>query len=188
MANSTPLILAVGGVFLLTWYGFRQVREERVRRTALPTPGTPDYQHTAAVALSGEFQAGLRSGDLFPGGAVLCPHCGIEFPAGVAFCDCGTETVDADEFDDIEMPFSPCGSDRDDEESEESLVCIHVAGSYWKASLVKSYLESHGIFCVTRGNVASTFSHPHLPGGGEVRLMVQPHEAGKARTLLENCG
>jgi hypothetical protein len=183
MPDSTPLILAVGGVVLLTWYGIRQARVERSQRLPLPARGTEQYQHLAESALSGEFRLTPLS-ESFPGGTVLCPHCGIEFPAGTAYCDCGTETVEADEVEEPECPepLAECEDLPDD-----ALVCIHVGGSQWKASLLRSYLESHGIACVVRGPVANAFSHLQLPGNDEVRLFVPSEEAARARALLLDC-
>lgn len=186
MSNSASLLLAVGGVFLVTWYGVRQLRRERELRFTAPSFRSPHEERTDHPALLAEFTDRTRDSQEFEfaGGSVLCPNCAMEYPAGTIYCDCGTETAEADEMEEAESPEQWFNHTED---TADSLVCIHVAESHWKAALLKSYLENHGIPCVTRGNVTSGLSHLNVTGGMDVRLMVPAEEATRGRALLRDC-
>ncbi len=195
------MILAVGAIFLLTVYGVRRLRGEKCGRsvpTAVPERDPDDFRLQARHALNAEFRD--STGEPAPppaGGAVECPCCGEVYPAGTLFCQCGTETVEVE--DDGAEEDNPAAGDTTTsstnaasspptrEVREQELVVVHIAGSHWKASLLKGVLEANDIPCVTGGNVPSTvYQFPNMPLG-EVRLYVREQDAEAARSVLDEC-
>lgn len=183
------VLLVVGGVLLVTWYGMHRLREWRPRdeessgeRFSRPMPPA------VATAFEAEFRPARPGADfLLPGGESICPNCGITYPAGILYCDCGSELV---EEEDLEEPAAPIHEETDrvsfDLGSEE-LVCVHVAETVWKAGLIKSYLEHHDIPCATLGNSSSGPYAMNIGHLAEVRILVHAHHADQARVLVSEC-
>jgi hypothetical protein len=186
MENSTHLLLTVGSVFLVTWYGVSRLRIDRSRRFGLPGE-LRDFRVAAATAVRAEFRQAAESHEMYPGGFVVCNHCGIEYPAGIAFCDCGHETVEAEDMEEASAPVLPTAGETPDLEEAEDLVCIHVAENCWQASLLKSYLETHDIPCATGGQIAPGAYQFSVTPLSEVRLYVHTPHASRARQLLKEC-
>lgn len=200
--QASPLVLAVGAVFLLTWYGVRRLRGGSIRLEPPPSsrhPGGPDdFRERALTALRAEFRdrEEARARFLAAGGAVECEACGAVHPAGTLYCDCGGETCESEEEDEQPVPAGeageadgeeprPASAGSDEEEHGGDLVVVHIAENHWKGSLLRSYLESNGIPCITGGNVPSIVYQFNFTPLGEVRLYVHRAHADEARELLE---
>lgn len=181
MENSTHLLLAVGGVFLVSWYGASRLRIERRLIPSL-RGRLAAIDPVLLAALQGEFHR-EPADDGFAGGVVVCANCGIEYPAGHAYCDCGCATIDADDFADASSPVAHGGVGED--EASEGLVCIHVADDYWRAELLKSYLESHGVDCATLIQGRPGIHHLSMLPKPELGLYVPAESAALARQLLK---
>jgi hypothetical protein len=69
----------------------------------------------------------------------------------------------------------------------DELIVVHVANSPVQASLLKMYLESHDIECMTRGHVPSSVYHFNITPLGEVQILVRSGDAPRARSLLLEC-
>ncbi|MCC6547209.1 hypothetical protein IT570_08580 [Candidatus Sumerlaeota bacterium] len=181
MENSTELLMAVGGVFLVSWFGASRLRIDRRNLPSLRMQLT-QIDRAVLAALHGEFQRTSHE-ESYPGGAVVCIQCGIEYAAGRVYCDCGNETIDADDFDDATCPIGTGGFDESDASPQE-MVCIHVADDYWQAALLKSYLESHGVDCATLVQGRPGIQHLSLLPKPQMGLYVQADSAALARQLL----
>lgn len=173
----TSLVLAVGSVFILTFYGFRQLRREQAGET-----GVRQIDREPAgleTALAGEFRDSSDDGE-WPaaGGSVLCRDCGMEYPAGVLYCDCGSELVDAEDAEDM---IATLPERRVLEES--ALVCVHTVSDRWRADLLRAFLDSRGIPSMLRGNVASGYAHFPVPDQ-HVKILVAPEDVEQARELI----
>ncbi len=181
MATPAHVMIAISGVFLVAWYGTK--RFDR-RRGAMPHLGMEDplsdgYCHAATAALGAE----LREDPVheFPGGTALCRDCGIAYPAGVLYCECGGETAEQED------PDEPLAGDETITAPPAELVCVHVADSAWKATLLKTLLATHDIPCATGGNAGSgpyQFSYGPL---AEVRILVHLQHEREARALIGRC-
>lgn len=184
MEESAHLLLAVGSVFLVTWYGVRRMQQDRAADSPAQPREDSFYRQVARLAVAGEFHRSAEPRTEYAGGHVVCAHCGIEYPAGVCFCDCGRETIDGDEYEDAASPVA-----TDDERLQQGteLVCVHVAENCWQASLLKGYLENQNIPCATGGNVPSTVYPFSATPLAEVRLYVHARMASRARRLLREC-
>lgn len=182
MASTPSLTLALGGVFLVTWYGWRQMHRKNGGRPRPPQPGTVEYCQSASVALAAEFYEPPVAQADFPGGAVLCQDCGATYPAGQLYCECGGENQEPDELAEEGSHGNTTASVRELDETQ--LVCIYVAESSWKAFLLRSFLESHDIACVTKGTVASGLLNFHYMGAEEVRILVSSEDACHASELI----
>ncbi|MEO8376526.1 MAG: hypothetical protein ABI579_02560 [Candidatus Sumerlaeota bacterium] len=184
MENSTHLLLAVGGVFLVSWFGASRLRIDG-RIPALRGP-LSSIDRALLAALHGEFHQSPGD-DMFAGGAVVCTHCGIEYPAGYAYCDCGTETVDVDDVDDASNPVSHLFNNDETIANSDDLICIHVAEDFRHAALLKSYLESHGVESATLIQARQGIYHLSLLPKPQTGLYVHAETAALARQLLQNC-
>lgn len=173
MSDSGHVAVAIGGVMLLAWYGLSRLT--RREKAALPSWQMPEFQHQATAALRAELH---HDGTPIGGGEVHCLDCGTPWPSGVLYCSCGGATgeEDADPFEQL----------RDSLHREASpLVCVFVADTSWKASLLRSYLESNEIECVVQSAVSTvhlTLAPAHRYGA--LALYVEHGDAERARNLL----
>lgn len=179
MAQPAHLLLAVGGVFLVAWYGIGRLGSSRGdRRFPKVTPGSEDFSRISRAAVAAEFQPGptdLEDEEKFPGGVVYCHPCGEEYPAGVLFCSCGMETEE-----------DPPPSMTEDEESfsPTDLICIYVAENSWKAGLIRRLLRERQIPCTCTLSDPPDSGFDYTPLG-EVPLYVPARQASFAQSLLK---
>ncbi|MCC5875073.1 MAG: hypothetical protein JJU11_02530 [Candidatus Sumerlaeia bacterium] len=178
MAQPGHLLLAVGGVFLVAWYGIGRLGSARGdRRFPKVSPGSEDFSRISRAAIAAEFHPApteMDDQDGFPGGTVYCP-CGQEkFPAGVLYCSCGRETE--------EDP--PPAAHDEDTFAPSDLVCIYVAENSWKAGLIRRLLRERHIpcTCTLSEPLHSGFDYTPL---GEVPLYVPAGQATFAQSLLK---
>lgn len=185
MTHSADLFVAVGGVFLVTWYGLSRARNRRSEGMCLRlNPESEQFKAVAVVALAAEFREEGRGLESLPGGSVFCPDCDARYPAGVLYCDCGVMTQEAQDGED--------SSESPDPLEDEELVCVHVVESSWKATLLMSFLESHDIPCaMSRAGSGSRHDlHNSLFGETrlwEIKLLVASEDAERAKELLAGC-
>ena len=192
MPESDNLLFAVGCVFLVTWYGVTRFANRR------PTASRPHDSQASRptisrdahrAALEAEFrQAVPELVEEFPGGTVVCEECGDVFPAGVLYCSCGGETVEY-EFEEEEAAQAEettAPSTQQMDFLEERLVIVDIAENHWKASLMKSFLESHDIPCATGGNSSSGPYQFNIGPMGEVKIYVYEQHERVARLLLHD--
>lgn len=185
MAQSGPILLAVGGVFLVAWYGLGRLGSSRQdRRFPKVFPGSEEFQNISRAALAAEFQPGPQVSDEmeseFPGGTVFCP-CGLEkYPSGTLYCSCGLETLE-----DPPPPETATG-ERSEEGGlgSENLVCIYIAESSWKAGLIRRLLKEKRIACTCTLSNPSETGFDYTPEG-EVPLYVVAGQASRAQHLLK---
>lgn len=186
--ESTHLALAVGGVIFVAWFGLRNLRLPRhPGRRRLPTD-SPEYREAAHLAWLAEFEE-LPPALLHEptgrfdqmGGTVHCRSCGEQFPAGTIYCpECCGETSELEEHADLrEKPIS--------EEDRSRLICVHVAESPMRATILKGFFESHGVPCLTIGHVPTSVYSFAITPLSEVRILVRQMDATKARHLLSEC-
>jgi uncharacterized OB-fold protein len=100
----------------------------------------------------------------------FCPKCGYEYEPHVSKCpDCEVELVD--------------------ELSEESFVdnIVEVFGTYSaaEAGMVKELLLGDGIFCALSNEMGSGVWGGSVGTESEVKVLVNEHQAKKARELIE---
>ncbi|CAN5260829.1 hypothetical protein BH09SUM1_BH09SUM1_27520 [soil metagenome] len=178
------MFVAVGGVFLVTWYGLSRMRGRGVEHLSVQESTHRAAQEIAITAMKGEFRQSFPSFE-FAGGSVFCVCCAMEYPAGVLFCEaCGLETAEADDGDDAQPMAHPA--------EEVEMICVHIAESLWTASLLKNFLESHEIFCMIenpiprpRGESApQALEEVHV---GVTGVFVATADEAHARQLLRRC-
>lgn len=187
IAESDNLLLAVGAVFLVTWYGVTRFTLRTHDARGGPAKRQADHAQ-ARAALAAEFEESPAAETMFPGGTVACVCCGAVYPAGVLYCECGAECEEVEEPDDTMEP--PLLEDQPALEAEglDELVCIHVAENHWKATLLISFLNNHDIPCATRGTTSSgPYQFTYGPMS-EVRLYVSRQHAEIAERLLHTVG
>lgn len=190
MKLEPQVVVALTGVAILVVFGLRRVsgrRRPRYMSAYLANAARPDVQR----AILAEFgatpdappviqapQPGAHDGH---GGTVFCPSCCADYPAGTPFCEsCGQQTADPEEFAAATHP-------GDAPRQPEPLVVVHVAGSPTQASVLKMYLESHSIDCITRGHVPSGVYNFSISPLAEVQILVRESDTDRARTLLLEC-
>lgn len=178
MPHSLSLImLLLSGVCLLVWYGVSRLREAPEARLALPDAGTPEYSRIARTALRAEFRNRLAALHRpSPGGNVWCVECGAEHPTGTPWCPCGGVTSEAED-----PEHDPETASDPDEYEDQTLVCVAVAESSWKATLLRSLLEADEIACRVVTNARGCHD---LAGMEEARILVSCQEAQRARMVL----
>ncbi len=188
MPATSDIFLAVGGVFLVTWYGISRMAGNRPEQRTPPLPGSAQYRQSAQFAIAAEFAGNTPLIETLPGGSVFCPDCRVEFPAGTIYCECGAETA---ELEDIDDPIPDFEFPKEDEgtpglgPSEDGLVCIYIAENTWKASLLTSILENNDIPSATTGNApVALYSFSYSPMM-EVKIMVLETDAEQARELIK---
>ena len=164
MTFSGTLILALGGTMLLAWYAFTRRRADQrtgVRgHLAQHNPGSEDYRRIARAAISAEFR---ETRDFEPS----------EKPLGSDSSETWGVILDPKNRP-AETHFEP----------EEEYVCVYVAESSWRASLLLRFLEKHAITCTTGlivGESETGFPHDDI---GHVRVYVPAAQAGMAKTLI----
>lgn len=183
MENSENILIAVGCVFLITWYGIlNPVRQPRLARP-VRLDGLRPRRHPARAVLVAEWRSETIGDMVEFGGAVACRDCGTPYPAGTLTCDCGGACIEEEPAEQEEPAEIIHSIDPDD----DRLVCVHLAENGWTASLLKSYLAHHDIPCATGGNsLTGPYSFSSLPMG-QVRILVLPEHAEQAGALIRRC-
>ncbi len=192
MAHPLHLVIAVTGFLVLTVLGLRLIIARPVPKRRLPYASEEEYRALARVALEAELREpryledapeGLPEGRFDGhGGSVFCRSCLRDFPAGTPYCKkCGDETADPEEIAAAWMESDAAALVPDE------LIVVHVANSPVQASLLKMYLESHDIECLTQGHVPSSVYHFNITPLGEVQILVRSGDATRARSLLLEC-
>ncbi len=191
MKLEPQVVVALAGVAILVAFGLRQAsgrRRPRYMSAFLANATRPEVQRAILAEFGKPPDApqvaqrpvaiGAHDGH---GGSVFCPSCRADYPAGTPYCECcGLETADPDEF-------SPPVAGSDPPAHQEPLVVVHVAGSPTQASVLKMYLESHAIDCITRGHVPSGVYNFTISPLAEVQLLVRESDTARARALLLEC-
>lgn len=67
---------------------------------------------------------------------------------------------------------------------KSDLVEVYKAKSHMEAQVIKGLLESYGIPCFLKANAAPSVHIFTVDGLGEVKVMVLPELAAKARALI----
>jgi len=103
----------------------------------------------------------------------FCPVCRSEYVEGISKCaDCGAQLV-------MELPPLHEPNDADIE-----VVEIWRAADEMEAQIIRGALEARGIKCILRGEA---LRHTHgftVDGLGEVRVLVSPDDAEKAKEII----
>jgi hypothetical protein len=175
--ESAQTAIVIGGVMFLAWCGLgRWTQAGRIRPESVPDPQAAER---AQVALLAEF----RMGDVVPGGdSVCCTSCGTPYPAGVLYCECGGITEEDDDPDPNEWAERLAGLAP---VPAAELVCIGRVDNFWKASLLRSYLENQGVPCaVQQGSGGPTIELVPLNRLGTFSLFVRQDDQHIARSLL----
>ncbi len=192
MKLEPQVVVALAGVAILVVMGLRRASDRKAPRymgAYLANASRPEVQR----AILAEFGAapGDEQGHPVPptrgvhdahGGSVFCPSCRADYPAGILYCECcGVETAEAEE----SVPAA--GAAEEPQAPPEPLVVVHVAASPTQASVLKMYLESHSIDCITRGHVPSGVYNFSISPLAEVQLLVRESDGARARALLLEC-
>ncbi len=189
MEDTDSILLAVGGVLIITWYGVTRwkfvdpvsTEDARIRMRVEQPP---------SEALIGEFTNRDESESDWSGGTVECPSCGSDYPAGTLYCSCGSETVEVDEEDHLtfthQLPTAFNDTEQDTVRAKsEDVVCIYTAENTWKAALVSGILENHQIPCSYGANGACPPYQFSMMPMGEVKLFVYKDDMEEAQRILK---